>query len=69
MMQAVFKVPPDFLSVGGDSGGAKPPEPKQLPPLPRRFLFNAPFVASLWIKGAEWPFLACWVDSKKVLAE
>lgn len=69
MTQAVFKVVPDFLSVGGESGGLTPPEPKQLPPLPRRFLFNSPFVASLWIKGAEWPYLACWVDSKKVLAE
>lgn len=69
MTQAVFKVVPDVLSVGGAPDGVKPPEPKQLPPLPRRFLFNAPFVASLWIKGAEWPYLACWVDSKKVLSE
>ncbi len=69
MMQAVFKIPPDFLSVGGAPGPGKPPEPKQLPPLPRRFLFNQPFVASLWMKGAEWPYLACWVDSESLLTQ
>lgn len=70
MMQAVFKVVPDFLSVGGaPDQQRRPPEPKQLPPLPRRFLFNQPFVASLWMKGAEWPYLACWVDSESVLTQ
>ena len=68
MTQAVFKVAADFLS---SSGGAKNPSdaPKieSLPFLPRVFAFDGPFLAALWMKDAEWPYLACWVDSEEVL--
>ncbi len=68
MTQAVFKIVPDFLS---SSGGADTPSdaPKieSLPFLPRVFAFDGPFLAALWMKDAEWPYLACWVDSEEVL--
>jgi hypothetical protein len=68
MTQAVFKIVPDFLSSGG--GAEKPsdtPKIESLPFLPRVFAFDGPFLAALWMKGAEWPYLACWVDSEEVL--
>lgn len=68
LAQSVFKVPADFLSVGGaPSSGPEPPAWQKLPLLPRRYLLNSPFVVSLWMKGAEWPYLACWVDSEALV--
>lgn len=70
MTQAVFKVPADFLSTAGAGpSGTGPPDPIKLPFLPRSFLLNRPFIVALWMKGAEWPYLACWVDSESVLAK
>ena len=68
MTQAVFKIPPDFLSSGGGEGAtANAPKIESLPFLPRVFSFDGPFLAALWMKDAEWPYLACWVDSEEVL--
>jgi hypothetical protein len=70
LAQAVFKIPPDFLmSGGGVAANAKPNDPTKLPFLPRSFLFNSPFIATLWMKGAEWPYLACWIDSESALTK
>ncbi|MBL9132401.1 MAG: hypothetical protein JNG86_14445 [Verrucomicrobiaceae bacterium] len=70
LAQAVFKVVPDFLlSAGASQAGPKPADPKTLPFLPRRFIFDGPFIATLWMKGAEWPYLACWADSEAVLVK
>ena len=68
MTQAVFKIPPDFLSSGGgEAAPANTPKIESLPFLPRVFSFDGPFLAALWMKDAEWPYLACWVDSEEVL--
>ena len=68
LAHAVFKVAPDFLAAGGGGGlGPKPSDATKLPPLPRRLVFDQPFVMSLWMKGSEWPYMAAWVDSKDVL--
>jgi len=34
---------------------------------PRRFLFDRPFLLTLWKKGAEQPYLAVWIASPDVL--
>ncbi len=67
LSQAIFKVAADFLSMGPSVSGPKPADPTTLPFLPRKFIFNGPFIATLWMKGAEWPYLACWADSEAVL--
>lgn len=68
MTQAVFKIVPDFLSSsGGGVASLKAPKVETLPFLPRVFSFDGPFLVALWMKGAEWPYLACWVDSEEVL--
>ena len=70
MAQAVFKLPSDFLlSAGAGTPEPKPVDATTLPLLPRRFLFDRPFIATLWMKGAEWPYLACWVDSETILVK
>jgi hypothetical protein len=70
LAQSVFKVSTDFLTQSGAGAGVpKPKDVKSLPFLPRRFLFDRPFMATLWMKGAEWPYLACWVDSESVLVQ
>ena len=70
LAQAVFKVAPDFLSQAGEgTPGPRPADPTKLPPRPRRFVFDQPFVMTLWMKGAEWPYLASWVDSEDVLVK
>lgn len=72
MTTMVFKVPVDFESMGG-SGVAGDILPGQkidtLPEWPKRLHFDGPFLAALWRKGAEWPYLACWVDSADVVEE
>ena len=68
MTQAVFKISPDFLSSGGGGADATDaPKIETLPFLPRVFSFDGPFLAALWMKDAEWPYLACWVDSEEVM--
>ncbi len=70
LAQAVFKVATDFLSEsGGAAPGPRPADPTKLPMLPRRFVFDQPFVMTLWMKGAEWPYLASWVDSEDVMVK
>ncbi|MCW0218501.1 MAG: hypothetical protein OJI67_09290, partial [Prosthecobacter sp.] len=68
MTHNVFKVSPDFLSLGG-MGGALPDgvKPEELPVWPKKFVLNGPFLAALWRKDAEWPYLVCWVDSDEVM--
>lgn len=66
LVQAVFQVSPDFLSAAGGASGGLPP-PEKLPLYPKSFAFDKPFVASLWREGADWPYLACWVDGPDVL--
>lgn len=39
------------------------------PTPPRRFLFDRPFLVSLWRNGATRPYLALWVNGPDVLAE
>jgi hypothetical protein len=63
LVKAVFKIPADFLS----SGPQKAEEPRKLPFLAKDFTLNGPFLAALWREGAEWPYLACWVDSEDLL--
>ncbi len=66
MTQMIFKVPPDFEAMGGSGGSVELPKGMAmaaLPEWPKRFTFDKPFLAALWRKGAEWPYLACWVDS------
>ncbi|WP_395735346.1 hypothetical protein [Prosthecobacter sp.] len=68
MTQAVFKISPDFLSSSGEPTTAPgTPKIETLPFLPRIFSFDGPFLAALWMNDAEWPYLACWVDSEEVL--
>ena len=70
MTQMVFKVAPDFEAMGGAPGlsGKTPPKPlAELPEWPKTFTFDQPFLAALWREDADWPYLACWVDSAEVL--
>ena len=67
MVQAVFKVAPNFLT---SAGGASPGQPLAEPPppiYPKSFVYDKPFVASLWREGADWPYLAFWVDGPEML--
>jgi hypothetical protein len=66
LVEAVFKVTPNFLTVSGASSGAGP-SPTPLPIYPKSFVFDKPFVASLWREGADWPYLAFWVDGPEML--
>jgi hypothetical protein len=66
LVEAVFKIPADFLSV---SGGETTPkmDAAKLPDYPKSFIHNQPFLATLWLKDADWPYLACWVDGPALL--
>lgn len=66
LVEAVFKLAPDFLSMGGTSPNSEV-NIKQLPEYPKNFIFNKPFLATLWLKDADWPYLACWVDGPALL--
>ncbi|RBP43794.1 hypothetical protein DES53_105193 [Roseimicrobium gellanilyticum] len=44
-------------------------QPKKLPLYRKQFIFNKPFIASLWRKGSDWPYLACWMDGPEMLME
>lgn len=66
LVQAVFTVPPDFLSTAGGEPGGQPAQ-APLPLYPKSFAFDKPFVASLWRESADWPYLACWVDGPDML--
>ncbi len=66
LVEATFKVPPDFMTSAGSPGGRDMPV-EQLPVYPKRFVFDRPFIASLWREGADWPCLACWVDGPEML--
>jgi hypothetical protein len=66
LVEAVFKLAPDFLSMGGTSPNSEV-DIKQLPEYPKNFIFNKPFLATLWLKDADWPYLACWVDGPALL--
>ncbi|QIF00549.1 hypothetical protein G5S37_03110 [Roseimicrobium sp. ORNL1] len=69
LVESTFKVPATFLSASsaadGSAGASVPVE--QLPPYPKRFVFDRPFIASFWREGAEWPYLACWIDGPEML--
>jgi hypothetical protein len=66
LAEAVFKISPDFLTVEGV--GTKPAvNINELPEYPKNFIFNKPFLATLWLKDADWPYLACWVDGPALL--
>lgn len=68
MVQSVFKVAPNFLTAtGGGVGGSKVQTDAPLPLYPKTFIFDKPFVASLWREGAAWPYLACYVDGPEML--
>lgn len=70
LTQMVFKVAPDFEAMGGAAGVFEktPPKPlADLPEWPKKFTFDQPFLAALWRKDADWPYLACWVDSAEVV--
>ena len=66
LVEAVFKIVPDFLSIGGGSS-APDVDINKLPDYPKHFIHNQPFLACLWLKDAEWPYLACWVDGPGLL--
>lgn len=68
LAQAVFKIAPDFL-VHDASGDLPPPDARKLPLLPRRFMLDGPFVLCLWMKGSDWPYLACWADSEAIMTK
>ncbi len=70
MTQMVFKVSPDFEAMGGLGGGEVLPQGvtvESLPEWPKGFKLDGPFLAALWRKGADWPYLAVWVDSEDVI--
>ncbi len=68
LAQAVFKAAADFLTASGTGAlGPKPADPKPLPFLRRRLIFDSPFILALWLKGSEWPYLTVWADSPSVL--
>ncbi|WP_113959264.1 hypothetical protein [Roseimicrobium gellanilyticum] len=64
LVETTFVVPPTFLSSGADKN-AVPVD--QLPLYPKRFIFDRPFIASFWREGADWPYLACWIDGPEML--
>jgi len=66
LVEAVFKVEPDFLSMAGTSPKTEV-KITQLPEYPKSFVLNKPFLATLWLKDADWPYLACWVDGPALL--
>lgn len=66
LVQAVFKVSPDFLTAAGGPSPGDPP-PKPLPVYPKSFVFDKPFLATLWREGADWPYMAFWVDGPEML--
>lgn len=44
------------------------PTPINLLPLYRKiFVFDKPFIATVWREGADWPYFACWVDGPDML--
>ena len=68
LVESTFVVPPTFLSGLGPAEGKSAAVPvEQLPLYPKRFIFDRPFIASFWRDGAEWPYLACWVDGPEML--
>lgn len=68
LIESTFKVPPTFLSgVGGVEGKADAVPVEQLPLYLKRFIFDRPFIASFWREGADWPYLACWIDGPEML--
>lgn len=64
---AVFKIAPDFLTSTGSAAGASATAPRAH--YKKVFIFDKPFVASFWREGAEYPYLACWVDGPEMLVE
>lgn len=55
----------------GDAPPVQPAQvqPKKLPLYRKQFVFNKPFIASLWREGSEWPYLVCWIDGPDMLME
>ncbi len=66
LVEAVFKIPVDYLS-SSEGSAAAPADLSQLPSYPKNFIYNKPFLATLWLKDADWPYLACWVDGPALL--
>lgn len=64
LVEAVFKMKPDFLT-----GQGEPIARETAAPLKYRktFIFDKPFIASFWREGADYPYLACWVDGPEML--
>jgi hypothetical protein len=61
----VFKVAPDFLTSTASAQGVTASAPRNH--YRKAFVFDKPFVASFWKEGAEYPYLACWVDGPEML--
>jgi len=66
LIQAVFKVNPDFLT---SAGGDKVERPVALARYQKVFRYDKPFMATFWRVGADYPYLACWVAGPDVLME
>lgn len=73
LVESVFKIAPDFLSMAGEekAGGTTAPQtaPAPPPPYPKRLLYKGPFLACLWRADADLPYLACWVDGDALLRQ
>jgi len=41
--------------------------PKPPPVIPRNFVCDRPFFVFLWRAGADWPYLAAWIDGSNSL--
>jgi hypothetical protein len=65
LVESTFVVPATFLTSSDGKDASAPVE--QLPLYPKRFIFDRPFIASFWRVGADWPYLACWIDGPEML--
>lgn len=62
---AAVMAPADPLGPAPEKEAAKP---INLLPLYRKsFIFNKPFIATVWREGADWPYFACWIDGPDML--
>jgi hypothetical protein len=70
LLQSTFKVSPNFMTSAGGAPSSRQAQIQTEPPLPiypKSFVFDKPFMASLWREGADWPYLAFWVDGPEML--
>ncbi|MCB1228253.1 MAG: hypothetical protein KDK99_20775 [Verrucomicrobiales bacterium] len=62
MTETVYKIPADFLSIGGGSGGESSIPIEERPLWRKELVFDRTFLLTLWEKEAEHPYLAIWID-------